>query len=282
MGERQAVRFRNKLVEEKVREVRDNDDGREITTEDTDNICSILITETREIREKNNWLGFFGSAPWESTGTCFNMRLPEMRFRENELPEDIDVWREDMGTIGIKTCYFNIPVSVDYLLALPELTELYLGSCHDIQDWSFIEKLPNLEMVGLLESGNGDNAVKHLASLKSLDNLIMHNMDVTDLTPFEGKRFSELNLYNNKIANAKPLGNIRAHYMKLANNLIEDIDSVNAVYLLDLRNNRIKSVKNLIESGSLNHLGRLFLEGNELPDEEKAEIREKHFVVCEL
>jgi len=239
-----SVKFKSRIIEEKVRKARCIDDS-EITAEDLEYyINSIAI-----IDQKSDDFDFYGSAPWESTGTCFNMRYPNLEFNESELPENIDDWRDDMNNMTIETCYFGAPVSLDYLLAFPNLTELYLGGSHNIQDWSFIEKLPKLKMVGLCSSGNGDNAVKHLAKLKDLDNLIIWEMGVTDLTPFEGKRFSELNLCDNKIKNAKPFTRINPYYLKLANNLIEEADDIKAEYLLDLSNNKLKSVERLLENG---------------------------------
>jgi hypothetical protein len=274
-----AVAFKNKLIEDKAREARDIDDDCDITTEDLSYLSSSIAILEANCEE---YYGFLGYAPWESTGTCFNMRLPALEFSPDELPKDIDDWRQDMQTLGIKTCYFGALVSLDYLLALPELTELYFSSLHDIRDWSFLEKLPELEMAGLYGSGDGDNAVKHLASLEKLNNLIIIGMGVTDLTPFEGKRFSELNLRDNRIKDTKPLAGINAYYLKLQNNLIEEIDAVNVAYLLDLSGNRIKSVKNLLDSGTIYHIRRLFLSGDELPDSEKAEIESKDYLVCEL
>jgi|GEM_PF-5352922 len=188
-----------------------------------------------------------------------------------------------MNKIIIETCYFDAPVSLDYLLALPNLTELYLSDCHDIQDWSFLEKLTNLEMVVLYSSGNGDDVVKHLANLQKLKNLIIWEMDVTDLTPFKGKKFSELNLSYNKIKDTKPLAEIDAYYLKLADNLIEEVDIiVNAAYLLDLSGNKLKSIENLLKNGVISKLSRILLSGNKIPESEKAKINKDDFVVCEL
>jgi hypothetical protein len=297
--------FKNKYIEEKVREKLEIAETA-LTTEDLEVINGFIIIG--DIVEQGTATGSSGEEwtiipvpiPWFMDSTAFKMRLPKVTLNYNEMLLH-GGWEEDLRLfMHIETLCCYSPIPLDLIGSFTKLTNLTLQEM-EISDWSFLAGLNDLCMIHLYKCGkNGNDVIKYIGEIHAkqraifkqvraegvkdcllcnvLDNIAVIKMNVSDLSPFANARFTELDLSWNAISEISALSETRAYCLTLSHNNIENIQALNLNnYMLNLRHNKIKTIKPIIERSN-NLPARLYIEHNEFPDDERVGFNKHDFV----
>ena len=223
------------------------------------------------------------SIPWEATGKCFGSMPPDLTFDVGKLSETPD-WQDDMVFFAhLKALRLCCDIDVSICKNLPVLEQLYMNNVSSVDDWEFLSGLTVLDTLCLESMGGGNAVLEAVKDLPKLRDLFLYDMDIDDLSPLAGRKFSELSLIKNNISDVTPLATVRAYYLKLSYNNITDASPLKdrATYLLDVSHNNIQSVLPAIGERMPN--GRLFVDGNPISDEEvKTLSAMSRFVVCDV
>lgn len=278
------VEFQDKGFERVVRSSLNIPESKKLTVADLNKITGIEIYKV---------LLKTISIPWSSTGSAFNMILPNLRFG----PEDSEngLWVEDLKCFTqVRSMYLYLPMAdLSFLSGYAALEQLTVLESRN-KDWSFLKGLTKLQYLFLKDCNFTDLSVIRDLCVEQQDLLgqerkrrkenggklfffpYLHNLalircGISDISPLaDCKLISDLIIAQNKVTDISALASMRAlYYLTMVDNQITDVSPLKALtgtYYINLKDNRISDVSTFAFLGSQGYLKRLLLGGNPIED----------------
>lgn len=248
-------------------------------------------------------------APWQSDGSCFNMRWPNIAVNINKIPD----WEKEITQTPEFAQITSLVISGDvrdfsFASHFAGLNELYVygyeenGSNHiyPCADWNFLTKLEDLNYLAVMNCPHFDTAPlkvlwekqkKKRAEAKAegrntllmpeLDHLILHTCNITDLSDFAAARYiDDCNLSHNNITDLTPVKDVGFYYLNLRYNKITSLPDLKVEYYLNFRHNEVTHIPDWCVN-----LSRLFVAHNpieEIPAWVRECVENEHFVDDDL
>jgi len=178
-----------------------------------------------------------------------HQNLTEIALYGSEIPSISEIINlNQLNILGIWGVLSDKEATLETLSQMRELTGLVMRDNLVIDDISFVENMPNLEALTIMNSAISD--ITPLQNASQLKQLNLDSNQITDLSPLKNlAKLSSISMNSNNIESLVPLsGILNLQTLSMDNNKISDISPLNDLQRLTtlaLSNNHIENISSL-------------------------------------